>query len=100
MIYNLIQRNQENYPNNSKYISSHPVIFEMEKEEKEREEGCCRNRTKTWQKGRTVAEIHVTGRVSLRLKIDQAPGAVGGGGGILFFRGSSFAVAGHPGVRG
>lgn len=59
----------------------------MEKEEKEREEGCCRNRTKTWQKGRTVAEIHVTGRVSLRLKIDQAPGAVGGGGegGSFFF---------------
>lgn len=57
----------------------------MEKEEKEKEKGCCRNRTKTWQKGRTVAEIHVTGRVSLRLKIDQAPGAVGGEGGSFFF---------------
>lgn len=68
----------------------------MEKEEKEREEGCCRNRTKTWQKGRTVAEIHVTGRVSLRLKIDQAPGAVGGGRGDPFFSRKLFCGRGTP----
>lgn len=70
-------------------ITSNASLF-LQLIEMAKEKGCCGEIG--WKDGGRDSRHRA--RVP-RLKIDQAPGAVGS-----FFRGSSFAVAGHPGVRG